>query len=88
MAEKRMIRSQEERKAELEKKIQYHKDCITTLQKKLNAIESPQKSPSRTKGLKRILTENKITDETVAAALGFKSASEMKDRILKAVEKK
>ena len=44
MAEKRMIRSQEERKAELEKKIQYHKDCITTLQKKLNAIENPQKS--------------------------------------------
>ena len=87
MAEKRMIRSQEERKAELEKKIQYHKDCITTLQKKLNAIENPQKSSGRTKGLKRILSENKISDETVAAALGFKSASEMKDRILKAVEK-
>ena len=88
MAEKRMVRSQEERKAELEKKIQYHKDCITTLQKKLNAIENPQKSSRRTKGLKRILSENKISDETVAAALGFKNASEMKDRILKAVEKK
>lgn len=87
MAEKRMIRSQEERKAELEKKIQYHKDCIITLQKKLNAIENPQKSSGRTKGLKRILSENKISDETVAAALGFKSASEMKDRILKVVEK-
>ena len=88
MAEKRMVRSQEDRKAELEKKIQYHKECITTLQKKLNAIENPQKSSGRTKGLKRILSENKISDETVAVALGFKSASEMKDRILKVVEGK
>ena len=88
MAEKRMVRSQEDRKAELEKKIQYHKECITTLQKKLNAIENPQKSSGRTKGLKRILSENKISDETVALALGFKNASEMKDSILKAIEKK
>ena len=88
MAEKRMARSQEERKAELERKIQYHKDCIVTLQKKLDAIENPQKSSGRTKGLKRILSENKISDETMAAALGFKNASEMKDSILKAIEKK
>ena len=88
MAEKRTVRSPEERKAELEKKLQYHKNCIEVLEKKLDAVDNPKKSAGRSKGLKRILTENKISDEAVASALGFKNAAEMKEAVLNAIEKK
>ncbi len=88
MVEKRTIRSKEERKIELEKKLQYHKDCIEKLEKKLDAINNPKKSSGRSKGLKRILMDNKISDEEMACALGFKSASEMKEILLHSVDKK
>ena len=87
MSEKKVIRSKEERKAEVQKKIQYHKDCIATLEAKLYAIDNP-KTPTRTKGMKRILTETKLSDEEAAKALGFASANEMKAKLLEAAAKK
>lgn len=87
MPEKKVIRSKEERKAELQKKIRYHKDCIATLETKMHAIDNP-KTPTRAKGMKRILTEAKLTDEETAKALGFESADEMKAKLLAAAEKK
>lgn len=87
MSEKKVIRSKEERKAEVQKKIQYHKDCIATLEAKLHAIDNP-KTPVRTKGMKRILTEAKLSDEETAKALGFASAEEMKAKLLEAAKKK
>lgn len=87
MPEKKVIRSKEERKAELQKKIQYHKDCIATLEMKMHAIDNP-KTSARSKGMKRILTEAKLTDEETAKALGFENADEMKAKLLAAAEKK
>ena len=43
MAEQRVVRSKEERKAEIEKKIQFHKDCIKTLEQKIHDIDNPKK---------------------------------------------
>lgn len=87
MPEKKVIRSKEERKAEVQKKIQYHKDCIATLEAKLYAIDNP-KTPVRTKGMKRIIAESKLSDEETAKALGFASADEMKAKLIAAAEKK
>ena len=87
MSEKKVIRSKEERKAEVQKKIQYHKDCIATLEAKLDAIDNP-KTPVRTKGMKRIIAESKLSDEETAKALGFASADEMKAKLIAAAEKK
>lgn len=87
MSEKKVIRSKEERKAEVQKKIQYHKDCIATLEAKLYAIDNP-KTPVRTKGMKRIIAESKLSDEETAKALGFASADEMKAKLIAAAEKK
>lgn len=87
MSEKKVIRSKEERKAEVQKKIQYHKDCIATLEAKLYAIDNP-KTPVRTKGMKRIIAESKLSDEETTKALGFASADEMKAKLIAAAEKK
>ena len=78
MAEQRVVRSKEERKAEIEKKIQFHKDCIKTLEQKIHDIDNP----------KRILTEGKLTDDEAAKALGFKDANEMRAKLLAAAEAK
>lgn len=85
--EKREVRSKEERKAEIQKKIQYHKDCIKSLEAKIKAIDSP-KLQVRAKGMKRIITEAKLSDEETAKALGFANADEMKAKLIAAAEKK
>ena len=87
MAEQRVVRSKEECKAEIEKKIQYHKDCIKTLEQKIYGIDNP-KTSTRSKGMRRILTEGKLTDDEAAKALGFKDANEMKAKLLAAAEAK
>ena len=87
MPEKRVVRSKDERKAELQKKIEYHKECIKSLEAKIKAIDNP-KTPVRSKGVRRILAEAKLTDEEAAQALGFQSAEKMKERLLAAAEKK
>ena len=46
MAERR-VRTKEERIAELDKKIQYHKDKIAILEEKKNALITPKMSPTQ-----------------------------------------
>ena len=58
----RVIRSKEERTEELEKKIEYHKQCIMTLERKKASIESGRRAGTRTKGLKRLIADAKLTD--------------------------
>lgn len=87
MPEKRVVRSKDERKAELQKKIEYHKACIRNLEAKVKAIDNPR-TPVRSKGVRRILAEAKLTDEEAAQALGFQSAEKMKEKLLAAAEKK
>lgn len=87
MPEKRVVRSKDERKAELQKKIEYHKECIKSLEAKIKAIDNP-KTPVRAKGVRRILAEAKLTDDEAAQALGFSNAEEMKKKLLAAAEKK
>ena len=46
MAERR-VRTKEERIAELDKKIQYHKDKIAVLEEKKNALITPKMTPNQ-----------------------------------------
>lgn len=84
---KRVVRSKEERKAEIDKKIAYHKECITALEAKKAAIDSPKTRNGRGKGLKRIMNESKLSDEEMAKALGM-PLEEVKEKIQKAAAKK
>lgn len=84
----RIIRPKDERKAEIEKKIKYHEDCITALKQKLEAMDNPRRGASRAKGVKRIIQEAKLSDEETAKALGFASAEEMKQKLIEAAAKK
>lgn len=84
---KRVVRSKEERKAEIDKKIAYHKECIAALEAKKAAIDSPKTRNGRAKGIKRIMTEGKLSDEETAKALGM-TLEEMKEKLEKAAAKK
>lgn len=83
----RVYRTKEERKAEIDKKIQYHKDCIKVLEDKKKAIDNPRKPGARQKGLKRIIAEGKLSDEETAKAIGI-SVEELRERLLKAASEK
>lgn len=84
----RVFRSKEERKAEIEKKIKFHEDCIKKLKADLKKIDEPRKGGGRAKGVKRIMAESKLSDEETAKALGFASVDEMKAKLLEAAAKK
>ena len=76
---KRVIRSKDERKAEIDKKIQYHKDCIKALEEKKANLDKPTTRGNRAKGIKRMISEAKLSDEETAKALGM-SLDELKEK--------
>ena len=81
------VKQKEECKAELQDKIKYHEKRIEDLKAKIANLDAPKKQ-NRSKGIKRILTEAKLSDAETAAALGFKSVDEMKEKLLQAAAKK
>lgn len=84
----RVVRSKEERIAAIDEKIATHEKNIATLKEAKQAIIEGRRTTSKKKGLKRILTEAKLSDDETAKALGFKDAEEMKAKLLAAAEKK
>lgn len=56
-------------------------------EREIHDIDNP-KTPTRSKGMRRILTEGKLTDDEAAKALGFKDANEMRAKLLAAAEAK
>ena len=59
----RVFRSKKERKAEIEKKIKFHEDCIEKLKANLKKLEEPRKGGGRAKGVKRIMSVSKLSDK-------------------------
>ena len=84
---KRVIRSKDERKAEIDKKIQYHKDCIKALEEKKANLDKPTTRGNRAKGIKRMISEAKLADEETAKALGM-SLDELQEKLAQAAAKK
>ena len=67
MAERR-VRTKEERIAELDKKIQYHKDKIAILEEKKNALITPKMSPTQ---IIKAAQEKGWTTEQIMKKLGI-----------------
>ena len=67
MAERR-VRTKEERIAELDKKIQYHKDKIAILEEKKNALITPKMSPTQ---IIKAAQEKGWTTEQILKKLGI-----------------
>ena len=67
MAERR-VRTKEERIAELDKKIQYHKDKIAVLEEKKNELITPKMSPAQ---IIKAAQEKGWTTEQIMKKLGI-----------------
>ena len=72
MAEK-VRRTREERVADIDSKIQYHKDCIASLKKKKEEILNPQKRMTKAQRMKTIMNKAQatMTPEEIADKLGI-----------------
>lgn len=73
MAE-RKIRSKEERVAELDKKIAYHKQCVTTLEAKKESVLNPKSRKRGSRSVNTIISKAKeagLTNEQIAEKLGI-----------------
>lgn len=72
--EKKVRRTKEELIAEIETKIQYHKDCIIKLEAKKEGILNPKYTRGRGRGLPYIFGQAKkmgLSAEEVAEKLGI-----------------
>ena len=83
----RNYRSKDERKAELDKKIAYHKECIKTLEAKKASIDKGRQGGGRQKGIKRTMAESKLSDEQIARALGT-TVEELREKLAQAASQK
>lgn len=73
MAE-RVMRSKEERIAEIDKKIAFHKEKVTMLEAKKESILNPKPRGGRKKGMNTVLSKAKdlgMTPEEIAEKLGI-----------------
>ena len=73
MAE-RKIRSKDERIAEIDSKIAYHKQCIQVLEQKKDGILNPKTRTRKVKSVNRVIAmakESGLTVEEIAKKLGI-----------------
>ena len=84
----RIIRSKEERKAELDKKIEYHKECIKTLEAKKATIEKGRQGGTRSKSIKRLITDAKLTDAELLEVMTLGDEEKIRNRLNEIIEEK
>lgn len=84
----RVIRSKTERVKELENKIEYHKQCIATLQAKKDSIESGRRAGTRTKGLKRLIADAKLTDAELLEVMTLGDETKIRNKLNEIIEEK
>ena len=84
----RTYRSKEERTEELEKKIEYHKQCIMTLERKKASIESGRRAGTRTKGLKRLIADAKVSDTQLLEIMSLGDETKIRNKLNEIIEEK
>lgn len=84
----RIVRSKEERKAEIDKKIEYHKECIKTLEARKATIDNGRQGGTRTKGLKRLITDAKLTDAELLEVMTLGDEEKIRNRLNEIIEEK
>ena len=84
----RIIRSKEERKVEIDKKIEYHKECIKALEAKKASIESGRRAGTRTKSLKRLISDAKLNDAELLEVMTLGDEAKIRNRLNEIIEEK
>ena len=84
----RVIRSKEEIKAELDKKIEYHQACIRNLQEKKTAIETGRRAGTRKKTIKRLINDAKLTDTELLEVMTMGDEEKIRERLNEIIEEK
>ena len=84
----RTYRSKEERLSELEKRISYHKECIKTLEAKKASIESGRRAGTRTKSLKRLISDAKLNDAELLEVMTLGDEAKIRNRLNEIIEEK
>lgn len=80
--------SKMDRKTKIEEKIKKHEKAIEKLEEDLKNLDKPKERKGREKGIKRIIVDGKLTDTEVATALGFENTSNVREKLMAAVEAK
>ena len=84
----RNYRSKDERKEEIEKKIEYHKECIKALEAKKAAIESGRRGGSRQKTLNRLIKDAKLNDAELMKVMALGDEATVRAELTKIIEEK
>lgn len=84
----RNYRSKEERKAEIDKKIAYHKECLKALEAKKAAIDSGRRGGTRTKSLKRLIADAKLKDSELLEVMVLGDEGKIRARLTEIIEEK
>lgn len=84
----RVIRSKEERKAEIDKKIEYHKECIKTLEAKKASIDNGRQGGTRTRTIKRLINDAKLTDAELLEVMTLGDEEKIRNRLNEIIEEK
>lgn len=84
----RNMRSKGERKAEIDKKIAYHKECIKTLEAKKASIEKGRQGGTRQKSIKRLINDAKLTDEDLIKVMSLGNEEAVRVELNKIIEQK
>ena len=83
----RNMRSKEERTAEIDKKIAYHKECIKTLEAKKASIKKGRRGGTRTKSLKRLISDAKLNDDELIKVMALGNEEAIRAELNKIIEK-
>lgn len=84
----RNYRSKDERKAEIDKKIAYHKECITTLEAKKAAIDAGRQGGTRIKTLKRLISDAKLNDAELLKVMALGDEEKIRARLIEIIDEK
>ena len=84
----RVYRSKEERKAAIDDKIKYHKECIKALEAKKAAIDKGRQGGTRTKTLKRLITDAKLNDAELIKIMSLGDEEQIRAELNKIIESK
>ena len=84
----RNMRSKEERTAEIDKKIAYHKACIEALEAKKVSVEKGRRGGTRTKSLKRLISDAKLDDGELIKVMALGNEEAIRAELNKIIERK
>lgn len=84
----RNYRSKDERKAEIDKKIAYHKECIKALEAKKVSIDKGRQGGTRTKSLKRLISDAKLNDTELLKVMALGDEEKIRAELNKIIESK